>query len=95
LRSPAQRTAVSLCGRNTVQVRPSMPTGVTAGRRADLARIRAGLGEAALDVRDLGSILRFDVEGYRITVFADGRALVEGTDDLDRARAVYDRYVGA
>ena len=94
LRSPAQRTAVSLCGRNTVQVRPSLPAGV-AGRRADLARIRAGLGAAALDVRDLGSILRFDVEGYRITVFADGRALVEGTDDVDRARAVYDRYVGA
>jgi len=95
LRAPAQRSAVSLCGRNTVQVRPSVPAGIGAGRRADLERIRAGLVGFARDVRDLGSILRFDVEEYRITVFADGRALVEGTDDVDRARAVYDRYVGA
>jgi adenylyltransferase/sulfurtransferase len=95
LRASAQRTAVSLCGRNTVQVRPAVPAGLGSGRRADLVRIRAGLSQAARDVRDLGSILRFEVEGYRITVFADGRALVEGTDDVDRARAVYDRYVGA
>ena len=28
-------------------------------------------------------------------VFADGRALIEGTEDTLRARAVYDRYVGS
>ena len=31
----------------------------------------------------------------RLTIFADGRALVHGTDDLIRARSIYDRYVGA
>lgn len=95
LRAPAQRSAVSLCGRNTVQIRPARPSGVARGQRADLVRIRSGLGAEASDVRDLGSILRFDVEDLRITVFADGRALVEGTDDLARARAAYDRFVGA
>ncbi len=95
LHAPAQRSAVSLCGRNTVQIRPSLPSAITAGKRADLERIRSGLPADARDVRDLGTILRFDVDDVRITVFADGRALVEGTADIDRARAAYDRYVGA
>ena len=95
LRSPAQRSAVSLCGRNTVQIRPARPAEIAPGQRADLARIRRGLGPDARGVRELGSILRFDAEGLVVTVFADGRALVEGTDDVARARAVYDRFVGA
>ena len=40
-------------------------------------------------------LLRFSVEDLRLTLFADGRALVEGTSDPDRARAVFDRTVGA
>jgi hypothetical protein len=39
--------------------------------------------------------LRFAVDDERYTVFADGRALIEGTDDTDRALALYDRYVGS
>jgi len=95
LRSPAQRSAWSLCGRNTVQIRPQLPAGVAGRRRADLATIARSVEGAASEVRELGTILRFDVEGLRVTVFADGRALLEGTDDIDRARAVYDRYVGS
>jgi hypothetical protein len=29
-----------------------------------------------------------------LTVFRDGRAIVKGTTDLPRARAVYARFVG-
>lgn len=94
LDAPAQRSAVSLCGRNTVQVRPALPQGASPTARPDLARIRAAVAADARDLRDLGSFLRFEVESFRLTVFADGRALIEGTDDIDRARAVYDRYVG-
>jgi len=94
LDTPAQRSAVSLCGRNTVQVRPALPTAASPAARPDLARIRAAVSGDARDLRDLGSFLRFEIETYRVTVFADGRALIEGTDDIDRARAVYDRYVG-
>jgi molybdopterin/thiamine biosynthesis adenylyltransferase len=88
LREPAVRRAVSLCGRNTVQVR---------GARAkpDLERLAAALGPVARDVRRSGAILRFAVDDERYTVFADGRALIEGTDDTDRALALYDRYVGS
>jgi hypothetical protein len=30
-----------------------------------------------------------------VTLFADGRALIEGTDEIDRALALYDRYIGS
>ena len=32
--------------------------------------------------------------GERLVLFADGRVLVQGTDDFSRARTLYDRYVG-
>ena len=38
--------------------------------------------------------LRFAINGYEMTVFADGRAIVKGTDDLGVARSLYARYVG-
>jgi len=88
LHQPAVRRAVSLCGRNTVQVR---------GARAkpDLVLLARSLASVARDVRHTGAILRFAVDGERYTVFADGRALIEGTDDPERALSLYDRYIGS
>ncbi len=81
-------TASSLCGRDAVSVRP-------AGDGAfDLAATRDRL-QRAYRVVDVGSILRFDVDGLRVTLFADGRAIVHGTTDEARARAVYARTVGS
>jgi hypothetical protein len=34
------------------------------------------------------------VDGHEMTVFADGRAIIKGTDDLALARSMYARYVG-
>jgi adenylyltransferase/sulfurtransferase len=34
------------------------------------------------------------VEGYELSVFRDGRAIVKGTDDFALARGVYSRYLG-
>ena len=34
------------------------------------------------------------IGNVRLTLFLDGRALIEGTDSPDRARAIYDRLVG-
>ncbi len=86
LQEPAARGAVVLCGRNTVQVR-----GVG---RVDVARVRRVVSAHSSSVILAGPLLRFDVEGLRVTLFPDGRALIDGTDDAGRARAVYDRYVG-
>lgn len=87
LREPVTKRATSLCGRNTVQVRG-------ARARPDLARLAQNLAGVARDVRHTSAILRFAVEDERYTVFADGRALIEGTEDLERALSLYDRYIG-
>ena len=81
------REAEVLCGRAAVQVRGR-------GALPDLARLERTLVGVARDVRRAGPLLRFAVEGERMTLFADGRAIVEGTEDPSRALLLYDRYVG-
>lgn len=88
LHEPLGRRATILCGRNAVQVRGR-------GAAPSLQRVADALDGLATDVRFAGPILRFDLEDHRITLFEDGRALIEGTDDIDRALALYDRYVGS
>jgi len=39
-------------------------------------------------------MLRFNVESYSVTLFADGRAIIQGTSDPTVARGVYAKYVG-
>jgi adenylyltransferase/sulfurtransferase len=77
-----------LCGRNAVQVLPSGAGAI------DFGKIAQRLGAAGHVTRN-EFLLRFEGGGYRITVFADGRAMVEGTADPAEARAAYAKYVGA
>jgi molybdopterin/thiamine biosynthesis adenylyltransferase len=85
-----------LCGRNAVQVRAASRATV------DLERLRerlAGHGEFHLESGLLRGTLR-DESGHRgeaieRTVFADGRSIVRGTVEIERARAIHARYVGA
>lgn len=79
---------VTLCGRGAVQVRPRSGDGV------DLALLGERLG-AHGSVRSNGLLLRFETAEIEMTVFADGRALVHGIDDHERARSLYAKYVGA
>lgn len=80
-------TATSLCGRDAVQVSPGSERPFDyEGARERLAR--------AYDVTDSGALLRFQVAELRVTLFRDGRALVHGTSDEGRARAVYARTIG-
>jgi molybdopterin-synthase adenylyltransferase len=90
LEGAAMDEAVSLCGRNTVQLLP--PPGAPAPA-ADL--IEANLRSAGIEVLRAGPLLRFTADAHRVTLFPDGRALVEGTEDTSRARAVLARWVGA
>jgi adenylyltransferase/sulfurtransferase len=81
-----ERAAVTLCGRNAVQVhdRP---------RAVDLAGLAARLAPLG-EVRVNEFALRFRVPPHEMTVFADGRAIVKGTSDPAVARALYARYLG-
>ncbi|GAB4549942.1 MAG: thiazole biosynthesis adenylyltransferase ThiF [Phycisphaerales bacterium] len=78
----------TLCGRGAVQITPARPQVWDAETLG--ARLRA-LGE----VERAGSSVRAEIDGYELTVFPDGRAIVRGADDEDHARALYDRYVGS
>lgn len=86
----ASTGSVSLCGRNAVQIR--------AGRtgRIDLRRLSerlAMVGEVALGEYMVKCRLRGD-DGIDLTVFPDGRVIVNGTDDVSKARAIAARVVG-
>ena len=39
-------------------------------------------------------LLKFTVDGFEFTVFPDGRAIIKGTNDIDKARTLYAKYVG-
>jgi len=80
-------TAV-LCGRNAVQINPRSTQPLNLGA---LARRLADVGTVSVNEY----LLRLDVEGYQLTVFPGGRAIVKGTDDPAQARTLYARYVGS
>ena len=80
--------SVALCGRNAVQVHPG--PGITADLGALADRFRR-IGPVVQN----SYLVRAEVEGCTLAVFADGRAIIAGTEDPARARSLYDRYVGA
>jgi len=80
--------ATSLCGRNAVQIVP--PRGSTLDL-AEAERRLSALGK----VRRNAYLLKLAVDGCELTLFPDARAIVQGTDDVARARSLYARYVGS
>jgi adenylyltransferase/sulfurtransferase len=88
LDEPQGRRATILCGRNAVQVRGL-------GGKPDLARLAETLAQVSSSLRRAGPLLRCEIEQHTLTIFEDGRALIEGTDEIERAIALYDRYVGS
>jgi adenylyltransferase/sulfurtransferase len=88
LERPDDRSSTKLCGRDTVQVWPGKQRSIDL---STLARRWEGLGETRVS----RFLARLEVDGCVLSVFQDGRALVQGTDSPDRARSLYARYVGA
>jgi adenylyltransferase/sulfurtransferase len=79
---------ITMCGRDSVQIHER-------GRKLDLAELGRRLSAASPQVRGNDFLLRFGVPPYEITVFADGRAIIKGTQDPAIARSLYARYIGA
>ena len=77
----------SLCGRNAVQVAHRSPSALNF---EDMAGHLQTLGEVSYN----RFLLKFKVDGYDFTVFPDGRAIIKGTNDVDKARTLYAKYVG-
>ena len=83
----------TLCGRDAVQILPSPGASQSAGETGHLERIAERL-DASLEPTCNRYMLRFRVDDYEVTVFADGRAIIKGTNDSAVARTVYSKYVG-
>ncbi len=77
-----------LCGRHAVQLSGPPDARISL---ADLAARLAGVG----CVERNPYLLRLTVGEHTLTVFADGRTIVGGTDDVAAARVLHARYIGA
>jgi molybdopterin/thiamine biosynthesis adenylyltransferase len=77
----------TLCGRNSVQIRRreagSMDLDGLAQRLGPIGRIEKNR-----------FLLRASIDGYQVTVFADGRAIITGTYNPAVAKSIYARYIG-
>ncbi|WP_338044898.1 ThiF family adenylyltransferase [Paenibacillus lignilyticus] len=87
LQARAGGGAVTLCGRETVQISGSRPL--------DLEQVAAKLARSCELQRNPYLLKASLPEGERLVLFPDGRVLVQGTEDLDRAQSLYDRYIGS
>ncbi|MEM6328771.1 MAG: ThiF family adenylyltransferase [Planctomycetota bacterium] len=80
--------AVTLCGRNAVQVRPAQAA------KLDLPAL-------ATRLRPLGEVssnpffVRLKLPPHTVTIFADGRSIVAGSEDPIEAKALLARLLGA
>lgn len=79
--------AAVLCGRNAVQIAPRQPASINLEQLAENLR-------NIVDVKSNQYLVRFTVDEQEVTIFADGRAIVKGTDDISAARSLYARFVG-
>ncbi|HEX7177645.1 MAG TPA: ThiF family adenylyltransferase [Pyrinomonadaceae bacterium] len=87
LEAEAGEFTTVLCGRDAVQVSPRNSGPI------DLEAL-AGRLKSAGEVRLNPYLVRLRAGEYELTVFADARAIVRGTDDAKLARSLYARYVG-
>jgi len=86
-------STTTLCGRNSVQLTHKQNGG------------RIDFDEMAKRLRQHGAVnankfmIRADItdngEPYELTLFNDGRAIVKGTKEPNKARSIYAKYVGA
>lgn len=84
-----EEAAAVLCGRMTVQLTPRQP------HRLNLDELAERL-QAAGPVERNPFLLRLTLDDQIVLVlFADGRALIQGTDDPQQARRIYTRIMGA
>jgi molybdopterin/thiamine biosynthesis adenylyltransferase len=82
--------SITLCGRNAIQIRPGNGAGI------DLVSLAARLGSVGA-VDRTPHLLRCRLSEPRdvqLTVFPDGRALIHGVANPDRATAIYSKFVG-
>ncbi|WP_332691056.1 ThiF family adenylyltransferase [Halalkalibacter lacteus] len=82
----AEDHVTTLCGRETVQIQRHEPI--------DLKRWATTL-ESVTETKLTPFLLRAQLpEGERLVLFPDGRVLVQGTEEISRAKSLYSKYMG-
>jgi molybdopterin/thiamine biosynthesis adenylyltransferase len=82
--------SITLCGRNAIQIRPAIGGGI------DLGSLALKLGAVGA-VNRTPHVLRCQLhepQNVQLTVFPDGRALIQGISNPERANAIYAKFVG-
>jgi|SRR5699024_7634635 len=80
------KTAI-LCGRDTVQIRP------TEQSERNIPETAETLSSNGFSVKYNAFLLSVEVEQQRLVMFKDGRTLVHGTKDVRQARTLYHQYL--
>ena len=73
-----------LCGRNAVQIRPGHQ------QKVNLSALK----EKYPIMNENPYLLILQLEGKRVVLFQDGRAIIHGVSDKKHARALYQKYIG-
>jgi len=87
LDAEATEFSAVLCGRDAVQIAAPRNVGL------DLVRLAERL-ERLTEVKQNEYLVRFMAGENAVTVFRDGRAIIQGTDDISQARSIYAKYIG-
>jgi molybdopterin/thiamine biosynthesis adenylyltransferase len=88
LTAERETKAAVLCGRDTVQIRP------TNGMQVSFESISERVKPIADAFLENPFLMSFTFGDHRIVLFKDGRALIHGTKDISEAKKIYHRYVG-
>ncbi|MFS0862479.1 thiazole biosynthesis adenylyltransferase ThiF [Fredinandcohnia sp. 179-A 10B2 NHS] len=83
-----QTKSAVLCGRDSVQIRPSERIERNLDELATLLKTHGGI------VEQNPFLLSFTIGKNRLVIFKDGRVLVHGTKDIAEAKTLYHRYLG-
>jgi molybdopterin/thiamine biosynthesis adenylyltransferase len=83
-----QTKTALLCGRDTVQIRPS------ALQNIDFSYLEKVLVSQGIKVESNPYLLSFSIGEKRLVVFKDGRVLVHGVKDVLQAKNLYHGYLG-
>lgn len=81
------KTAI-LCGRDTVQIRPSKE------KQLNLNTLVESLKNNGYEVKANPFLVAVQIENTRMVIFKDGRALVHHTKDAVYAKSLYDKLLG-
>lgn len=83
-----QTKSAVLCGRDAVQISPAEK------QQRDLTGLAEQLNKTAGKVEVNDFLLSYTLDGRRLVLFADGRAIIHGIHNKEEAKTLYYQYFG-